>query len=289
MTSPADDFGPELADNRKLWDAWTAIHTSSSFYDVARFRTDPSDLRIEPWEREEVGEVAGKTLLHVQCHFGLDTLSWARMGAQVTGIDFSEPAIAFARELAAEVGLADASRFLASNVYDLPVSPLAGETFDVVYTSRGVVCWLPDIERWGEIVASFVKPGGIFYIHEAHPMLWAVDDAQRTPNDLHLAYPYWGGDVLTFPVEGSYADPTADVDAEWEHGWNHSLGEIVTALATAGLRIEYLDEKPTVVWPVEWLEKHDGGHGSHGGGYGFPPDQKGTMPLMYSLRARKES
>ena len=281
MTSPVDDFGAELADNRKLWDAWTAIHTTGSFYDVDRFRSDPSDLRIAPWEREEVGSVEGKTLLHVQCHFGLDTLSFARMGAQVTGVDFSEPAIAFARELAAEVGLADAARFVASNVYDLPTSSLAGERFDVVYTSRGVVCWLPDIERWGEIVASFLKPGGLFYIHEAHPMLWVVDDAQRAPNDLHLAYPYWGGDTLTFPVEGSYADPTADVDADVEHGWNHSLGEIVTALADAGLRIESLHEKDYATWPVEWLEERDGA-------YRFPLDQTGTMPLMYSLRARKE-
>lgn len=280
MTASAD-FDKELGENRKLWDDWTAIHTTGAFYDVDRFRTDPSDVRIETWEREEVGEVAGKSLLHVQCHFGLDTLSWARMGAQVTGVDFSEPAIAFARELAAEVGLGHASRFLVSNVYDLPMA-LPGETFDVVYTSRGVLCWLPDIDRWGEIVASFVKPGGIFYIHEAHPMLWAVDDAQRTSNDLHLAYPYWGGDTLTFPVEGSYADPTADVDAEWEHGWNHSLGEIVTALANAGLRVEFLDEKPIVVWPVEWLVPVEGG-------LGFPPEQKGTMPLMYSLRARKDA
>lgn len=280
MTSAPDDHKKELAENRKLWDAYTPIHTTGSFYDVDRFRNDPADVRIEPWEREEVDDVAGKSLLHVQCHFGLDTLSWARLGARVTGVDFSEPAIAFARELATEVKLDDVARFVASNVYDLPTA-LTGETFDVVYTSRGVVCWLPDIERWGEIVASFVKPGGFFYIHEAHPMLWTIDDAQRTPNDLHLGYPYWGGDTLTFPVEGSYADPTAHVDAEWEHGWNHSLGEIVTSLARAGLRVEFLDEKPTVRWPVEWLEARDGG-------YGFPPEQVGTMPLMYSLRARKD-
>jgi SAM-dependent methyltransferase len=279
VTSSDDAFGHEVGENRKLWDAWTGIHTAGSFYDVDRFRRDPNDLRIAPWEREEVGDVAGKSLLHVQCHFGLDTLSWARLGARVTGADFSEPAIAFARELAAEVGQPQA-RFVVSNVYDLPLT-IPGETFEVVYTSRGVLCWLPDIDRWGEIVASFVKPGGIFYIHEAHPMLWAVDDAQQTSNDLHLAYPYSSGEVLTFPVEGSYADPTAHVDAEWEHGWNHSLGQVVTALADAGLRVEFLDEKETVTWPVEWLVPRERG-------YGFPPEQKGTMPLMYSLRARKE-
>jgi SAM-dependent methyltransferase len=280
MTSPADEFGTELADNRKLWDAWTAIHTSGSFYDVERFRRDLSDNRIAPWERAEVGDVAGKTLLHVQCHFGLDTLSWGRLGATVTGADFSEPAIAFARELAGEVGQPDA-RFVVSDVYDLPVT-MAGETFDVVYTGRGALNWLPDIRRWGAIVGSLVRPGGIFYIHEAHPMLWTVDEEQRTPNDLHLAFPYAGGEVLTFPVQGSYADPEANVDAEWEHGWNHSLGAVITALADAGLRVEFLDEKDTVVWPVPWLVEKEGG------GYGFPPEQLGTMPLMYSLRARKE-
>jgi SAM-dependent methyltransferase len=270
----------EFADNLKLWNAWTAIHTTGEFYDVDAFRKDPNDVRIDPWERDEVGEVAGKSLLHVQCHFGLDTLSWARLGAQVTGVDFSEEAIGFARDLAVETGLEGSSRFILSSVYDLP-GPLEGELFDVVYTSRGVIGWLPDIERWGRIVAEFVAPGGIFYIHEGHPMLWVVADEQKEPNDLHLEFDYWSGDVITFAVEGSYADPTAEVDADWEHGWNHSLGEVVTALARAGLVIEMLDEKRTVAWPVPWLTKLDSGE------YGFPPGQKGTIPLMFSLRARK--
>ena len=175
----------EIADNRKLWDAWTAIHTTGSFYDVQRFRDDPDDVRIAPWERAEVGDVAGKTLLHVQCHFGLDTLSWARLGAaHVTGVDFSEPAIAFARELAVETGLADRARFVVSDVYDLP-GPLAGETFDVVYTGRGALGWLPDLGPWARAVAGFVRPGGIFYIHEGHPVLWALDDEQP-PGELRL-------------------------------------------------------------------------------------------------------
>ncbi|MDP9185418.1 MAG: class I SAM-dependent methyltransferase, partial [Actinomycetota bacterium] len=136
----------ELEDNRKLWDAWTAVHTTGSFYDVQRFRDDPNDVRIADWERAEVGDVTGRSLLHLQCHFGLDTLSWARLGAaHVTGVDFSEPAVAFAGELAAETGLADRARFVVSNVYDLP-GPLAGETFDVVYTGRGALGWLPDLE-----------------------------------------------------------------------------------------------------------------------------------------------
>jgi len=270
----------ELAENRKLWDAWTAIHTTGEFYDVQRFRDDPNDGRIEAWEQAEVGDVGGKTLLHMQCHFGLDTLSWARLGARVTGVDFSEPAIAFANELAAETGLADRARFVVSNVYDLP-GPLEGETFDIVYTGRGALGWLPDLGPWAEAVASFLKPGGCFYIHEGHPVMWAIDDDQTEPNGLRLAYDYWGGETLSFPVEGSYADPEADVDADVEHGWNHSLGEIVTVLASNGLRIELLDEKRTLHWPASFLVELDTGH------HGFPPEQRGTIPLMYSLRARK--
>jgi SAM-dependent methyltransferase len=271
----------EIADNRKLWDAWTAIHTGGPFYDVQRFLDDPTDVRIEPWERDEVGDIRNKTLLHVQCHFGLDTLSWARLGAaHVTGVDFSEPAIAFARELARETGLEDRSRFVVSDVYALPGS-LAGETFDVVYTGRGAVGWLPDLEPWARAVAGFVAPGGIFYLHEGHPAMWALDDEQPDAA-LKLGYDYWGGETLTFPVEGSYADPSADVDAEVEHGWNHSLGEIVTVLARSGLRIELLDEKRELAWPAPFLE--DRGDGTHV----WPASAGGSLPLMYSLRARKD-
>ena len=279
----AGRFARELVDNRKLWDAWTAVHTTGAFYDVQRFRDDATDVRIEPWERAEVGDVTGKSLLHVQCHFGLDTLSWARLGAtHVTGVDFSEPAIAFARELASATGLADRSRFVVSNVYDLP-GPLAGETFDVVYTGRGAIGWLPDLVPWARAVASFVKPGGIFYIHEGHPTLWTIDDDQKTPNDLRLAYDYWGGATISLPVVGSYADPTAHVDATVQHGWNHSLGEVVTLLARAGLRIELLDEKREVPWPVPWLVSRDDGES-----FTWPEGQVGTLPLTYSLRARRD-
>jgi SAM-dependent methyltransferase len=276
-------FDQEIADNRRLWDAWTAIHTTGEFYDVQRFRDDPDDLRIESWEREEVGDVTGKSLLHLQCHFGLDTLSWARLGAgQVTGVDFSEPAIAFAKELATETGLADRARFVVSNVYDLP-GPLEGETFDIVYTGRGALGWLPDLRPWAEAVAAFVRPGGIFYLHEGHPVLWAIEEEETRANPVTLAYDYWGGETISFPVEGSYADPTAEVDAEVEHGWNHSLGEVVTLLAEQGLRIELLDEKRVLDWPAPFLR--DLGDGR----FGWPEDQVGTLPLMYSLRARKDA
>jgi SAM-dependent methyltransferase len=271
----------ELEDNRKLWDAWTAIHTTGSFYDVQRFRDDPGDVRIAEWERAEVGDVTGKSVLHVQCHFGLDTLSWVRLGAaQVTGVDFSRPAIAFAKELAAELGFSDRARFVVSDVYDLP-GPLEGETFDVVYTGRGAIGWLPDLEPWARAVAGFVKSGGIFYIHEGHPVMWALHDEQE-PGSLRLGYDYWGGETLSFPVQGSYADETAEVDAEVEHGWNHPLGEIVTLLADNGLRIELLDEKRVLDWPQPYLR--DRGDGT----WEWPEGTGGSLPLMYSLRARKD-
>jgi SAM-dependent methyltransferase len=278
------DFEKEIAENRTLWDAWTAVNTTSAFYDVRRFRDDPHDVRIEPWERAEVGDVGGKTLLHVQCHFGLDTLSWARLGAaRVTGVDFSAPAIAFATALAAETGLADRARFLVANVYELP-GPLAGETFDVVYTGRGALGWLPDLAPWARVMAAFVKPGGILYLHEAHPALWTIADNQATPNDLRLAYDYWGGTTISTPVQGSYADPTAHVEPTVQHGWNHSLGEVVTRLAGEGLRIELLDEKRELDWPSSFLvAKDDGEH------FGWPAEQVGTLPLMYSLRARRDA
>ena len=208
-----DDHRQELDDNRKLWDAWTAIHTTGAFYDVQRFRDDQNDIRIAAWEREEVGDVSGASLLHLQCHFGLDTLSWARLGAaRVTGVDFSEPAIAFARELAADVGLADRASFVASNVYDAPAA-LSGETFDVVYTSRGVLSWLPDLEPWANAVVACLAPGGTFFINEAHPVFWTIADEQETPNDLRLAFGYWGGATYTFPV-ASRAIPATSSNGE---------------------------------------------------------------------------
>jgi SAM-dependent methyltransferase len=265
--------------NRALWEAWTAVHAEGEFYDLAGFRAGGIRLRDE--EIEAVGDVRGKTLLHLQCHFGIDTLSWARLGATVTGADFSPAAIRLARELAADLGFADA-RFVESNVYDLPAN-LDGE-FDVVYTSRGVLGWLPDIAGWARVVAHFVKPGGIFYISEAHPVFQAFENEGVEPGELRLAYPYWEHrDPLVFEVHGSYADPTADVGEQREHGWDHGLGEIVTALIDAGLVLEWLRESPELDWAADFLVETPPGSGR----YRLPPEVKGELPLMFSLRARK--
>lgn len=266
-----------LTANRRLWDEWTAINAASAFYDVEAFRA--GGIRVRPYELEEVGEVAGKDLLHLQCHFGLDTLSWARLGARVTGVDFSPAAIAQARALAGELGIA--ATFVCSELAELP-QRLQGD-FDVVYTSRGVLGWLPDLARWAEVAAHFVRPGGIFYITEVHPVAQVLDDGDGVaPGDLRLRYPYWGRpEPLAHAIRGSYADPGAHVDAPVAYDWPHSLGEIVTAVAAAGLRIEFLHEFPFGEWPVAFLERREDGT------WRLPEGQPGELPLFFSLRARR--
>jgi SAM-dependent methyltransferase len=255
-----DDY---LAANKALWDEWTAIHETSSFYDLEGFKAGGSRLR--DYEVGEVGDVTGKSLLHLQCHFGIDTLSWARLGARVTGADFSDRAIELARSLAAELRL------------DVLPSVLDGQ-FDVVYTSRGVLGWLPDLERWAGVVAHFLRPGGVLYVTEVHPVALAFAEEP----ELRLGYPYFPRrEPLAVPVQGSYADPTAHVRQPVEYGWVHSMGEIVSAVAGAGLRIEFLHEFPFVDWPVPFLVRHDDGT------WRLPPDAGGELPLFFSLRATR--
>ena len=278
-TMDRTDLEASFASNQRLWDAWTKVHAEGEFYDVAGFRE--GGVRIRPYEIEALGDVTGKSLLHLQCHFGLDTLSWARLGAKVTGIDFSPASITLARELAADVGFPDA-RFIESNVYQLPLR--LGDEFDIVYTSRGVLGWLPDIRGWARVVARFVKPGGRFFISEIHPVAQAFEDEGVGPGELRLRYPYWEhGDPLIFDVHGSYADPGADLGEDHkEHGWDHGLGEIVTALIDAGLRIDRLDELPFLEWKVDYLVEE-----TPGSDRCVLPDGAGELPLMFSLLASK--
>jgi SAM-dependent methyltransferase len=267
---------PFVAANRALWNEWTPIHVRSAFYDVDGWRSGRRDLL--PLLVDEVGDVAGKDLLHLQCHFGLDTLSWARRGARATGVDFSERAIEQARDLAAATGL-DA-RFVVSDVVELPAS-LEGD-FDVVFTSLGVLSWLPDVPRWAEVVAHFVRPGGFFYIAEAHPFAWAFDD-EDTATELRLRYHYWPSqEPLVFSDTESYADPEVPVEAPVEYAWQHSMGEIVTSLASAGLRIEYLHEHPWVPWKMfPFMVEAEPGI------WRLPEPDDSRLPLLYSLKATK--
>lgn len=276
MPGSASSNETPFAANRSLWDAWTRVHATGSFYDLDGFRA--GGVRIRPYEIELVGDVRGMSLLHLQCHFGIDTLSWARLGARVTGADLSPAAIELARQLAIDLGFPE-SRFVLANLYDLPAE-LDG-AFDVVYTSRGVLGWLPDIRAWAQIVAHFVAPGGIFFITEIHPILQTFENEGVATGELRLAYPYWEHpEPLVFPVKGSYADPDADVGNQSEYGWDHGLGEIVTALIDAGLVIETLVEHPFLDWKVDFLVEDAEGR------YVLPADTAGEMPLMFSLLAR---
>src|SRR5262245_35763484 len=190
--------------NRQLWDAWTRVNLKSSLYDVEEFaagRVGDLDAVV----RATVGDVRGKSLLHLQCHFGMDTIRWARYGATVTGADFSAEAIAAARALATRMGVP--ATFVHSDLYDLP-SKLDGR-FDVVFTSHGVLGWLPDLERWAKVVAHFLAPGGAFSIVEAHPVLMLFNDRLKEP-ELKLLYPYFHGpEPIREEHTGCYAAPDA--------------------------------------------------------------------------------
>jgi SAM-dependent methyltransferase len=255
--------------NRTWWDERVALHVASDFYDVDSFTA--GRVTLQPFELEEVGDVAGRSLLHLQCHFGLDTLSWARRGARVTGLDFSAPAVEAAARLASGAGL-DAD-FVAGDVYDAP-AVLAGRRFDVVYTGLGAIGWLPDIERWAQVVAELVAPGGFFYLSEFHPITWVLGD------DMSIERDYFDRGPHGFDYPGTYADEQAETVNNRTEEYQHTLGDVVSAVIAAGLTIEFLHEHDYTLfgaWPV--LERQEEGR------YRFPAGRP-RLPLMYSMRAR---
>lgn len=258
--------------NRRYWEDVVPVHAASSFYNVDGFKA--GGITLDELERGEVGDVTGKSLLHLQCHFGLDTLSWARLGARVTGVDYAEAAVQTARDLAAQCEL-DAS-FTCCNVYDLPQQ--LHEQFDIVYTSYGVLCWLSDIREWARIAASYVKPGGFFYIAEFHPFAYVFDDEAD-----HLAYryPYFATQPIRWELAGTYTNPEDQLDKHVDYEWTYRVGEVVTALIDAGLRLEFLHEHPfTVYQQLPFLEKTGPMR------WGFPGGTQ-PIPLMFSLKAVK--
>src|SRR5262245_9059221 len=214
--------------NRAMWNERVPIHVASRLYDVPGFKRGRSTLR--PFEAAELGPVAGKELLHLQCHFGQDTLSWARLGARVTGLDFSAPAIHAARELAAELAL-DA-QFVCADLYAAPAA--LGRRFDVVYTGIGALIWLPDIREWANVVARLLEPGGILYLVEVHPMIDVFDADTLAVKHDYCHDP--AGEIFEGP--GSYADPQAPTIHNRSIEFRHTMGDIVNAIVDAGLRIE---------------------------------------------------
>ena len=214
-------------------------------------------IALSAIELEELGPLVreGTTLLHLQCHFGLDTLSWARRGATVTGVDFSGEGIRTARALAAEAGLMECATFVQSDVVSLP-DKLSG-TFDVVFTSWGALIWLGDLERWADVVSHFLKPGGILYVAEFHPYAFLLAD-DATPESLRLGYPYFMyGVPQRFDEPGDYADPDARTEHTVTFEWLHGFAEIIDPLLRRGLRLDFLHELPYTIpgLPFTFLEK----------------------------------
>jgi SAM-dependent methyltransferase len=259
--------------NRRRWNELVPIHARSAFYDVDGFRAGKTSLR--PIELGELGDVAGKRLLHLQCHFGLDALSWARLGAQVTGVDYSETAILEARALARQTKLP--AEFLVADIHELP-GLLSGE-FDIVYTSYGAICWIGDLEPWARIVAHFLRAKGTFYMVEIHPFADVWDDGPDA-EELRVGYSYFHEErPIRVERSGSYADRQAVVENKVSYTWNHSLGDIVSALAGAGLRIEFLHEFPYCICAVL------PGMEQRADGWWYARDPR--VPFLFSLKAAK--
>lgn len=250
--------------NRAGWDLRAAAHFRSRFYDVAGFVAGRTSLR--EIELAELTDVSSRSLLHLQCHFGLDTLSWVRAGAVCTGVDISPVAIEKARELAGRTGLE--ARFVCSDVYGFEsVSPGA---YDIVFTSYGAICWLPELDRWAQVVASNLAPGGVFYMVEFHPVY-----------DLLAGYPYFAGPEPTVEEEGSYTENGADAVARLAT-WAHPLSRVLNALIRAGICIERVNEFPFSPYNCfEGMVEREPGR--------FYLSHRGNdVPIVYSIAGRKE-
>lgn len=268
----APDPGDWLEHNRANWDERVPIHVDGRFYDLAGFVAGRETLTA--FELTEVGDVRGKRLLHLQSHIGTETLGWARHGAVVTGLDFSEPAMEAAASLAERIGVTD-SRWVTANVYDA-TEALGGEQFDIVYTGKGALCWLPDIEQWARVAASMVKPGGFLYLSEFHPFGNTLSEEDgRT-----VAYDYFNRSPQVWDEPGTYADFEAQTQKNVTVQFDHGIGDIVSALIAAGLRLEFLHEYDVTMFErFRVLEERDG--------FFRLPEGMPRVPLMYSLRASK--
>lgn len=255
--------------NKKAWDNKVPYHLKSDLYDLEGFKNGKSSLKFI--ELEELGDVKDKTMLHLQCHFGQDSLSWARMGAKVTGVDFSDESISIARKLNDELNLN--AEFICTNVYNLPEH--LAEKFDIVYTSYGVIGWLPDLKEWGKIISHYLKPGGTFYIVEFHTVVWMFDDEFK-----NFKYSYFNKGEIKEDVEGTYADLSAPIK-QTQYGWNHPLSDVINSLVENGLQIKFVHEFPFSVYDVfqNSVQGEDGWWRIKG--------MEDIIPMMFSIKAEK--
>lgn len=260
--------------NRARWNELVPLHRDSSFYDLDGFRAGRNT--IDDVAIGLLGDVSGKRLLHLQCHFGMDTLSLARLGARVTGVDFSTPAVELARSLADELGLE--ARFIEANLYDVP--DILAEKFDIVFTSHGTITWLPDIEGWARVVAGALEPGGKFVFLDSHPLAWVFNQAH--PEGIEFEFSYFSaGKTYEFDEDGSYADASARLENRKTNEWHHQLDSIINALIGAGLQIEHLGEHPYIAWRLlPFMVRGDDG-------WWHIPESHPQLPLMLSIVARR--
>lgn len=265
-----ENYSDYFAANKHLWNQRTAVHKDSSFYKLAGFKAGENVLT--PIELNEVGDVQGKKMLHLQCHFGMDTLNWARLGADVTGVDLSDEAIKEAKQLNDELTMN--TKFICCNVYDLKEH--LDEKFDIVFTSYGTIGWLPDLDKWASIITHYLKSGGIFYMADFHPVVWMFDDEFT-----HIKYYYDNRELIVMENMPTYTGDANAIQGK-EYSWNHSISEILNALIKAGLKIELFNEhnfspysnfdKSVEVEKGKWQIK----------------GMEGKIPMVYSIRAVKQ-
>jgi len=256
--------------NRESWNELTSLHADSNFYDIDSFKKGETSLNHI--EIEELGDINGKKILHLQCHFGMDTLSLARQGAEVVGVDISDTSIQKANALSAELKIP--AKFIRSNVYDL--EQVLNETFDIIYTSYGAINWLDDLNKWAKIVSHFLKPNGIFYMVEFHPFIYTLNDNSEISDS------YFKTQALETAVEKSYTDKSEVSNKNLKHiEWHHSLSEVLNSLITNGLKIEFVNEFPYQVYNCfpNLVENKKGR---------WISDKYGDkIPHMYSVKAKK--
>ena len=263
------DLKEAFSTNKETWNKKVAVHAQSEFYKLEEFKKGESSLNS--YELNALGDVSGKSLLHLQCHFGQDTLSWSRMGAVCTGVDISEEGVGLAQQLNAELG--EEAKFVCCNVLD--TSHHVSEQFDIVFTSYGTIGWLPDLRPWAEMISERLKPGGVFYIIDFHPIVWMFDYQEKPPK---MVYGYQQKEVIYDEYEGTYAKEDAKMLSK-EYGWNHGLSEVVNSLIEAGLRVECLNEyeaSPYNVFPGLVKNRE-----------GMYQQPEGKYPLLFEIKATK--
>jgi SAM-dependent methyltransferase len=265
--------------NRANWDEAAAVHMGpGSTYDFADLRAGRKRLWLAD---DELGAIAGQRILHLQCHIGVDSLALAQRGAEIVGLDFSAPAIAAATGLAAQLGLSARARFVQADLYDAAAAIPEPASFDRVFVTWGTTIWLPDIEGWARLVAHFLKPGGIFYFADVHPVAFVFDDeVAGSGGNPGFWAAYFGDSPVVVTNPRDYADPNARLENATTHQFLHPVGDVVTALIEAGLRLDWLHEHDGLPWRMFACQMEDAN-----GIFRWP--EKSWLPLSYSLQATR--